>query len=53
MKKIIIIALLLFCSHIGWCQDPIAYDYFDKAYKKSNSGDDKGAIADYTKAIQK
>src|SRR4051812_45592677 len=52
VSKIIIIALLL-SSLAGWSQDAIANDFFDKAYNKANKGDDKGAIADYSKAIQK
>ncbi|MFV5699844.1 tetratricopeptide repeat protein [Flavobacterium sp. ZT3R17] len=52
MKKLILITLLL-SSFVGWSQDPIAYDFFDQALKKAASGNIKGSIDDYTKAIKR
>ena len=50
MKKLLILTLLL-SAFVGWCQNPAAFDHFDKAYKKASNGDYKGSIVDYTKAI--
>ena len=49
MKKLLIV-LILFFSYDAFSQT--AKDYFDRAYDKSKNGDNYGAIADYTKAIE-
>ena len=51
MKKVIIIALLI-TSFTSWSQIPISYEYFDKALKKAEAGNLKGALADYTTALK-
>lgn len=48
MKKLLLFSFLVL-STFGWSQT--ADNYFDQAMKKSDAGNAKGAIADYTKAI--
>ncbi|WP_264534825.1 tetratricopeptide repeat protein [Flavobacterium sp. N1736] len=48
MKHLLILSFIMItCS--AWAQSATAY--FDKAMKKAEAGNTKGAIADYTKAI--
>ena len=47
--KQVLLSLLFMISYSSWSQS--ATGYFDKALKKAEIGNTKGAIADYTKAI--
>lgn len=48
MKNLLLASVMMFTCSI-WAQSATAY--FDKAMKKAEAGNSKGAIADYTKAI--
>jgi tetratricopeptide (TPR) repeat protein len=49
MKRVLLI-LFLQVTMASWSQSAISY--FDKAMKKAEAGNTKGAIADYTKALK-
>ena len=51
MRQLLLIALFITASNL-WSQNPISFEYFDKALKKAEAGNTKGAIADYTNAIK-
>jgi len=48
MKHLLLVSFLMITC-LTWAQSATAY--FDKAMKKAEAGNTKGAIADYTKAI--
>lgn len=48
MKNLLLLSFIMINCSI-WAQSATAY--FDKAFKKAEAGNTKGAIADYTKAI--
>lgn len=49
MKHLLLVSFIMITS-LTWAQSATAY--FDKAMKKAEAGNNKGAIADYTKAIK-
>jgi tetratricopeptide (TPR) repeat protein len=48
MKHLLLVSFLMITC-LSWAQSATAY--FDKAMKKAEAGNHKGAVADYTKAI--
>jgi tetratricopeptide (TPR) repeat protein len=50
MKKIVVLIIAVFCFGNTYCQT--AEEYFKNGYEKSELNDFKGAIIDYTKAIE-